>query len=144
MGFMRNLATLAIALWLASGAVDAQGVAEADGQEFQRIISSQLDAFRADDGLAAYNYAAPAIKRIFPSPEIFMQMVRNGYPPVYRPHSFSFGSITDEMNGRPTQRVTIIDAKGKAWIALYAFEKQSDGTWKIIGCTLVESQGGEA
>jgi Domain of unknown function (DUF4864) len=144
MRFLRNMAAILILIWLGLGTAHAQGVAETDAREFQRIIRSQIEAFRADDGLAAYSYAAPAIKRIFPSPEIFMQMVRSGYPPVYRPQSFSFGDVTDEMNGRPTQRVTIVDAKGKAWIALYAFEKQPDGSWKIIGCTLVESQGGEA
>lgn len=144
MGFLRNLAAVFVVIGCGVGTALAQGVAETDALEFQRIITNQLEAFRSDDGLAAYSYAAPAIKRIFPSPEIFMQMVRSGYPPVYRPQSFSFGGVTDEMNGRPTQRVTIVDAKGKAWIALYAFEKQSDGTWKIIGCTLVESQGGEA
>lgn len=144
MHLQRSLAAIFMIVWMGIGTAHSQGAAEADVREFQRIIKNQLDAFRADDGLAAYSYAAPAIKRIFPSPEIFMQMVRNGYPPVYRSQSFSFGSMTDEMNGRPTQRVTIIDAKGKAWIALYAFEKQPDGSWKIIGCSLVESQGGEA
>jgi hypothetical protein len=50
----------------------AQGVSDADTREFQRIITSQLDAFTADDGAAAYGFAAPAINRLFPSPEIFM------------------------------------------------------------------------
>ena len=122
----------------------AQEMSGADAQEFQRIIAAQIEAFRADDGARAYSYAAPAIKRIFPSPEIFMEMVRNGYRPVYRPRSFAFGTLTQEMNGRPTQRVTIVDGNGKVCIALYAFEKQPDGSWKIIGCTLIESQGGEA
>jgi hypothetical protein len=144
MRFLRSMPAIFMMIWLGAGTALAQGVAETDAHEFQHVITKQLEAFKADDGLAAYSYAAPAIKRIFPSPEIFMQMVRSGYPPVYRPQSFSFGGVTDEMNGRPTQRVTIVDAKGKAWIALYAFEKQPDGSWKIIGCTLVESQGGEA
>ncbi len=122
----------------------AQELSPADTHEFQRIITGQIEAFRADDGPAAYGYAAPAIKKIFPSPEIFMEMVRKGYRPVYRPQSFAFGNITEEMSGRPTQRVTIVDQAGKSWVALYAFEKQPDGSWKIIGCTLVESEGGEA
>ena len=63
---------------------------------------------------------------------------------MYRPQTFTFGKVSEESLGRPTQRVTIIDANGKAWIALYAFAKQPDGTWKIVGCVLVESQGGEA
>jgi hypothetical protein len=74
----------------------------------------------------------------------FMQMVRSGYRPVYRPSRFTFGEVTQEREGRPTQQVTIIDENGKAWSALYTFERQPDGSWKIIGCTLVESAGGEA
>lgn len=141
---VRSLAILFLGLSAAFAPIAAQEPTQADTQEFQRIIAGQIEAFRADNGLAAYGYAAPAIKKIFPSPEIFMEMVRNGYRPVYRPRSFAFGKITDEMSGRPTQRVSIVDANGKTWIALYAFEKQPDGSWKIIGCTLVESQGGEA
>jgi Domain of unknown function (DUF4864) len=144
MRLMRSLAVMSIVFGMACGMAQGQEVSGSDSEAFRRIISGQIQAFRADDGLAAYSYAAPAIKKIFPSPEIFMQMVRNGYQPVYRPHSYAFGTVTTEMNGRPTQRVTIIDANGKAWIALYAFEKQADGSWKIIGCSLVESEGGEA
>ncbi|HEY7763452.1 MAG TPA: DUF4864 domain-containing protein [Aestuariivirgaceae bacterium] len=144
MRLMRCMVVMTIALGMFLGVVQAQELSGSDSEVFRRIISSQIQAFRADDGVAAYSYAAPAIKKIFPSPEIFMQMVRNGYLPVYRPRSYSFGAVTNEMNGRPTQRVTIIDANGKAWVALYSFEKQADGTWKIIGCSLVESQGGEA
>jgi hypothetical protein len=124
--------------------VHAQNVAPADSAEFQRIISGQIQAFRADNGPAAYSYAAPAIKRIFPSHEIFMDMVRKGYRPVYRPGRFAFGAASEETRGRPTQQVTIIDETGKTWSAIYTFERQPDGSWKIIGCSLVESAGGEA
>jgi hypothetical protein len=141
---VRWMAVCALVLLSLLRGAAAQELSPADAQEFRRIITGQIEAFRADDGPAAYSYAAPAIKKIFPSPEIFMEMVRNGYHPVYRPQSFAFGNITEEMSGRPTQRVTIVDQAGKSWVALYAFEKQPDGSWKIIGCTLVESEGGEA
>jgi hypothetical protein len=131
-------------LCLAALPAAAQETFDVEAREFQRIIAAQIEAFRADDGAAAYAFAAPGIQRQFPTPEVFMDMVRRGYQPVYRPRSFTFGEVTDESLGRPTQRVTIIDANGKAWVALYAFEKQPDGNWKIVGCVLVESAGGEA
>lgn len=137
-------ATLLMAFSLLADTARAGEIAASDTQEFQRVISAQIEAFRADDGPAAYSYAAPLIQKVFPTSDVFMDMVRKGYAPVYRPRSFAFGEVTAEMNNRPTQRVTIIDANGKAWIALYAFEKQPDGSWKIIGCSLEESQGGEA
>ena len=124
--------------------LSAQAVGEAEAMEFQRIITSQLDAFSADDGAGAYAFAAPTIRRMFPTPEIFMSMVKQGYPPVYRRRSYAFGRIGNEMGGAPTQHVTIIDMNGKAWTALYAMERQPDGSWKIIGCQLVEAPGTNA
>ncbi|MGE4253102.1 MAG: DUF4864 domain-containing protein, partial [Parvibaculaceae bacterium] len=121
--------------------LSAQTVSEAEVREFQRIITGQLDAFNADDGAGAYEFAAPSIRRMFPTPEIFLSMVKKGYPPIYRRQSYSFGRIGNEFGGAPTQHVTIIDANGKAWTALYAMERQPDGSWKIVGCRLVEAPG---
>ncbi|MGE4253480.1 MAG: DUF4864 domain-containing protein, partial [Parvibaculaceae bacterium] len=56
--------------------LSAQTVSEAEAREFQRIITGQLDAFNADDGAGAYEFAAPSIRRMFPTPEIFLSMVK--------------------------------------------------------------------
>jgi hypothetical protein len=48
------------------------------------VISSQAEAFSRDDAAAAYSYAAPAIREMFPRADIFMFMVQNSYAPVYR------------------------------------------------------------
>ncbi len=133
------LALLATSLPLA-----AQDVSQAEAAEFQRIITGQLNAFSSDDGAAAYGFAAPNIQRLFPTPEVFMSMVQKGYAPVYRRQSYAFGKIGTEMGGQPTQHVTIIDANGKVWTALYAMERQPDGAWKISGCSLVEAPGADA
>lgn len=131
-------------LLLAPVTAGAGQVGDADRGEFQRIISGQIDAFRVDDGPRAYSYAAPSIKRIFPSPDIFMQMVRQGYKPVYRPQSFRFGEAGVDPLGRPAQRVTIVGPDGKTYEALYSMERQPDGSWRIDGCTLLESPGVDA
>ncbi|MFZ5676035.1 MAG: DUF4864 domain-containing protein [Pseudomonadota bacterium] len=134
----------ALAFLVAALPVRAQGISDAEAAEFQRIITSQLDAFTADDGAAAYGFAAPNIQRLFPTPEVFMSMVQKGYAPVYRRQSYSFGRIGNEMGGQPTQHVTIVDANGKAWTAFYAMERQPDGSWKISGCSLVEAPAADA
>ncbi|MFK4489385.1 DUF4864 domain-containing protein [Bradyrhizobium sp. USDA 336] len=104
----------------------------------QSVIRAQEQAFVRDDAAAAYSYAAPAIKEIFPAPDIFMSMVQNGYAPVYRHKSFEFGeSKTD--GGWIAQRVHIIDANGEAWVALYTLEQQGDGSYKITGCSLLKA-----
>jgi len=107
----------------------------------QDVIRAQEQAFVRDDANAAYSYAAPAIRDMFPEAGIFMFMVQHSYAPVYRHRSFEFGEARAQ-DGRIAQRVRIIDADGRPWEALYMLEQQSDGTFKIIGCMLLKA--GEA
>ena len=116
--------------------VAAEDVTDTDKARFQEIISSQIEAFRADDGARAYSFAAPSIRSKFQTSEIFMTMVRRGYPPVYRPRSVKFGAVTGELGG-PTQKVHLIGPGGAAWTALYGMQRQPDGSWKISGVVLV-------
>src|SRR3982751_5074632 len=128
-----RIAALLVALSVAFSPVSARAddVATAQG-----VIRAQEQAFRRDDASAAYSYAAPAIRDIFPAPDIFMSMVQNGYPPVYRHKSFEFGDSKSE-GSRIAQHVHIIDANGEAWEALYTLEQQADGSYKITGCSLL-------
>jgi len=129
---MRVLLVLIFAL-LAGASARADDVATA-----QDIIRAQEQAFGRDDARAAYSYAAPAIREIFPAPDIFMSMVQNGYPPVYRHKSFEYGDSKSE-GSRIAQHVHIIDANGEAWEALYTLEQQADGSYKITGCSLLKA-----
>lgn len=104
----------------------------------QSVIRAQEQAFGRDDAAAAYSHAAPEIRQLFPQADIFMQMVQQGYPPVYRHKSFEFGEAR-AANGRVAQRVHIVDADGEAWEALYTLEQQPDGSLKITGCSLLKA-----
>lgn len=109
--------------------------ADADVATGQAVIRSQEEAFSHDDAAAAYTFAAPGIKSLYQTPDIFMYMVRNGYAPVYRHRSFEFGEAK-MYEGKIYQQVHIIDASGEAWEALYTLEPQADGTLKISACIL--------
>lgn len=122
----------------------AEGTPAADQSEFQRIITAQIEAFRADDGMTAYSHAAPIIKQAFPSPETFMGMVKKGYMPVYRPQSFRFREAKAEDAGQPRQRLTVVGPDGQTYEAVYTFERQPDGGWKINGCYLNKTPGLDA
>jgi Domain of unknown function (DUF4864) len=104
----------------------------------QDVIRSQEQAFVRDNATAAYSYAAPAIRELFPEAGIFMFMVQHSYPPVYRHKTFEFGEARAE-GGQIAQRVHIIDADGRPWDALYTLERQADGSFKIIGCMLLKA-----
>lgn len=117
----------------------ADTLSDSDRESFRSIIQNQIEAFRADDGTRAYSYAAPMIRQIFPSPDRFMDMVRQGYQPVYRPQSFRFGDAGFSASGRPIQRVMIVGPDGLSYEAIYTMERQPDGTWQINGCAIVRA-----
>jgi uncharacterized protein DUF4864 len=99
---------IAFLIGLSSPASAADDVAAA-----QNVIRLQEQALGHDDAAAAYSYAAPAIRQLFPQADIFMFMVQNSYAPIYRHKSFEFGEAR-AAGGRVAQRVHIIDTNGEA------------------------------
>ena len=110
-------------------------VSAADRDAIRSIIQSQVDAFRRDDGAAAFGLASPGIQNMFGSSEIFMDMVRQGYQPVYRPKVFDFADVT-LLNGQITQKVRVVGPDGRPVTAFYPMTQLPDGTWRIDGCYL--------
>ena len=109
-----------------------------DRSAFQAVISGQLEAFKKDDGQTAYSFAAPIVKGIFPDAEIFMTMVKRGYEPIYKNTKYVFSDLTTDTLGRPAQHVIITATNGKRYEAVYAMQKQPDGSWKIAGVQMLE------
>jgi hypothetical protein len=124
---------IAFLIGLCAPAPAADEVATAQG-----VIRLQEQALGHDDAAAAYSYAAPAIRQLFPRADIFMFMVQNSYAPIYRHKSFEFGEAR-AADGKIAQRVHIVDANGEAWEALYTLEAQPDGSLKITGCSLLKA-----
>ncbi|MEM7693780.1 MAG: DUF4864 domain-containing protein [Pseudomonadota bacterium] len=115
--------------------------ASADSDAVRGIISAQLDAFRDGDAARAYSFAAPQIRRMFPTPERFIAMVRQGYKPVYEAREPVFLRSQTMGDGTFAQEVSLTDAAGRSWTALYTLAQQDDGGWKITGCFLREAPG---
>ncbi len=111
--------------------------AASDQDDIKTVIESQLNAFAADDGVKAYSYAAPIVKQFFKSPEQFVAMVEKGYQPVMRNTARIFGNVFEDGLGRPAMRVVLTGLDGKRYEALYAMEKQADGSWKIASCVVL-------
>jgi len=111
-----------------------------DLDDVRNVITSQIEAFKRDDAAGAYAFAAPIIQHIFPDEDIFIDMVKRGYPQVYRPQSYAFGTA-QPTDSAITQTVILTDADGKQWQALYTLERQPDGSWKISSCRILRSDG---
>ncbi len=134
----RLVAVVLLVLLGAAGPARAAGdmVSPADGEAIRGAISRQLDAFRRDDGAAAFALASPAIQARFGTPQHFMAVVQQGYQPVYRPRDVDFRDIV-LFQGHPTQRVMVVGPDGVPVVAYYLMERQPDGRWLIDGCMLM-------
>lgn len=132
----RFLALLTLILGFAASAQAQQpAVSAADRAAIRDVIQGQVEAFRRDDGDAAFGYASPAIQGMFGEADVFMDMVRQGYRPVYRPRVFDFREIV-EMHGEIAQKVHVVGPDGKPVTALYPMTRLPDGSWRINGCYL--------
>ncbi|WP_346763310.1 DUF4864 domain-containing protein [Tabrizicola caldifontis] len=103
----------------------------ADAQEgpIRETIRRQIEAFQADDSARAFTFASPTIKGIFGTPENFGEMVKNGYPMVYRPAQVEMGELRT-VAGNLWQRVHIVDQAGRAWALDYMMVETPEG-WQI-------------
>lgn len=128
------LALVGLMLGLAAP-VFGQDLSPADRTAIRDAIRGQVDAFRRDDGEGAFGYASPTIRGMFGTSEIFMDMVRQGYQPVYRPRVFDFREIVT-LHGQVTQKVHVVGPDGRPVTAFYPMVQLPDGTWRINGCFL--------
>ncbi len=110
-----------------------------DRAAIRSTIESQMAAFRRDDGEAAFAFATPGIQAMFGTPESFLEMVRRGYAPVYRPRSVEFADIVGDPE-HPVQLVHVVGPDGEAVIAAYEMARESTG-WRINGCVLLRPPG---
>lgn len=132
---MRGIWAALLGAWLMATPAGAQ-VADADRVAIEDVIRGQMDAFGRDDAQAAYRFAAPNIHALFPSAEIFLEMVRRAYAPVYRPQDARFRPPEATEDGM-RQSVILRGPDGRYVTAIYTMQRQPDGSWKIAGCTLV-------
>jgi hypothetical protein len=135
----RLLAGLTVALLMSINLAAAQSadttLGDADQGAIRQVVESQIEAFQKDEWAAAFAYASPVVQQKFGDPTTFMEMVKSGYGPVYRPRQVTFGKVIDTQYG-PDQIVQLIGPDGLAYTAHYTMERQPDGTWKISGCYL--------
>lgn len=129
----RFVVAVAVAALLVFGPARA---GESEVKAAQQVIENQLEAFLADDAARAYSFAAPNIKRIFPTQQSFMSMVESGYMPVRRPRSYAFGKSQEMSATSIVQQVLLVGPDGKNYEAVYTLELQPDGTWQITGVSM--------
>ena len=130
------LSTLTIFLAPASAAP----FTSADEKAVRTVIESQLAAFAKDDANTAFTYAAPNVREATGNAAGFLDMVKRGYPVVYRHTAVAFLKA-EGKDDEVVQRVQLTDVDGTSWLAIYTLERQKGRPWLITGCQVVENKG---
>jgi hypothetical protein len=136
-GLARRLALVLV--WTAlpvTALAQAPELTDADRAAIRSVIQRQLDAFKRDDGPAAFALASPSIQARFRDAARFLAMVRESYQPVYRPKHVTFleAAIAE---GQAVQKVLVVGPDGVQVLAIYPMFHDPDGTWATDGCLLV-------
>lgn len=114
----------------------------ADSAAITATINQQIAAFQADDFDRAFEFASPTIRQIFRTAENFGQMVRQGYPMVWRPAKLRFLELR-RISGSLWQRVQVVDQQGQVHVLDYQMIKGPDG-WLINAVHLLKAPGAAA
>jgi hypothetical protein len=137
-----SLAGVLFALLLATHALLAIGgeatLSAREWSAIQRVIADQRSALIAGDAEKAFTFAAPAIRDRLGDAKTFLAMVRGGYEAILsaRYSEFVDGAVIGDAVIQPLRLVGRDDV---VRVALYAMQRQSDGTWRISGCSISAS-----
>ena len=130
------IAVLVSVLWF--GTATAEDALPPD-TGIEATITAQIDAILKDDFAEAFTYASPNIQGMFGSSDRFGQMVRNGYPMVWRPGDVQYLELR-EIAGALWQKVLIRDQQGGTHVLDYQMIETAEG-WKINGVQILAEPG---
>lgn len=109
--------------------------------EWQAVITGQIEAFRHHDSKAALSFAAGLFQESFADPEQFyLTIVNTGYGPIATSRSHSFGKFEMMDADNVVQQVNLIDADQSLYVALYKLGKEA-GDWRVLAVELNKQPG---
>lgn len=124
---------------LAAALLATPAAADEPADGIQSTISDQNAAFQRDDLAHAFAHASPKIQGIFQNPQTFGEMVREGYPMVWRPSRWEMRELIETGAG-PVQVVLYEDRFGRLYEAGYLMT-EVDSVWRIDGVQIRQLPG---
>ena len=130
-----HAAFLLLLLMLAPVSANADPVSD----EWQAVITGQVEAFRASDGPAALGFAAAGFKARFADPDMFVAAIREwGYSAIVDSRSHSFGAYQLVDPNLALQAVTFTGPDQALYQAIYRLEREESG-WRIAGVQMMKT-----
>jgi hypothetical protein len=134
LGLLMGLYGACWSAYAQTGALSAADVAA-----IRNAVQLQIDALANDDADSAFALATPAVRTRLGSPDKFLQLIKEQYDPVYR-HQLALYSEPEVIDGKTMQAVRLTDLDSHVWLAVYEMIRDTDGSWKIDGCQLIETR----
>ncbi|HYD78577.1 MAG TPA: DUF4864 domain-containing protein [Paucimonas sp.] len=132
-------ASLLCALGLpVSGNALAEPVQPLDAKHIQAVVKSHLKALAEDDAARAFAAATSETREQLGSAENFMQLIKEEYSPIYHNRHVMFAPA-ENIGGQTIQVARVTGADNRVWVAMFRMERDTDESWKIAGCQLLET-----
>lgn len=133
---------IAAILLLGASVARAQDVAaEVEAEAWQGVITSQIEAFRAKDATAAFQYAGSGFQAAFPNADSFFSViVGSGYAPIMESRSHGFGTFEKMGERTVVQEVKLVGNDQSLYEAFYQLVEEANG-WRVQGVQLVKQPG---
>lgn len=114
-----------------------------DDAPWQATVTGQIEAFRAQDGAAALQFAGEAFRVQFDGqPEAFYAaIIASGYEPIVRSRSHSFGEFKTMSAARVLQIVDFVGPDQGLYQALYELGDEPGEGWRVLGVVLRREAG---
>lgn len=136
--FFTVFAFVAGILVLPAPYVHAEEYSAHAAQAVTRVVQSQLNAFADDDAERAYGLATLATQSLAGTPHELLRIIKQRFTPIYR-HRHALFSEPEIIGAHALQVVQLTDHDDLVWIAIYEVEREEDGSWKVDGCRLFET-----
>ncbi|GLQ52813.1 DUF4864 domain-containing protein [Devosia nitrariae] len=108
---------------------------------WQAAISSQIEAFRAQDGAGALAVASAGFRAQFSDPQLFYEAIlAAGYGPIMDSRSHTFGEFERVGADSAVQIVLVVGPDQGLYEALYEMRQETDG-WRVFGVALRREEG---
>jgi hypothetical protein len=133
------IGSLLFALGLPLGSsAQAQPIGAHDAKRIQAVVKAHLKALAEDDAARAFASATSETREQLGSPENFLKLIKEEYSPIY--HNRDVVLIPAEIIGGQTiQMARVTGSDNHVWVALFRMERDTDDSWKIAGCQLLET-----
>ena len=110
-------------------------------EEWQDVITGQIEAFRARDAAGAFQFAAAPFQTAFPSAEAFFgTIIGSGYAPIMESTAHSFGDFAQLDDTHIAQEVMLTANDLTRFEAIYVLTKEEKG-WRVSGVQLAKTPG---